>query len=101
MHNVNFNQIIHLNKLICISIILANVPELQSGKFHCELFFADKTIVTLNDASKYFLLKLSSPSEEYSVYFAKDCKFPTPKSGKVFASFICTSFQIELLMWNI
>ncbi|VUZ42131.1 unnamed protein product [Hymenolepis diminuta] len=58
---------------------------LRNGSFGlgtCELL-PDRTIITFNEVPDYDLLILQKKSEEYTVYFAKDCKFPDIYVGKL------------------
>ncbi|VUZ40589.1 unnamed protein product [Hymenolepis diminuta] len=43
----------------------------------------DQTVITFNEVPNYDYLILSSKSEIYTVYFAKNCKFPTPPAGEI------------------
>ncbi|KAM3171601.1 hypothetical protein ACTXT7_016294 [Hymenolepis weldensis] len=43
----------------------------------------EKTIITFNDVPDYYVLRLTNPTNKYTVFFAKDCQFPTPNSGEV------------------
>ncbi|VUZ40588.1 unnamed protein product [Hymenolepis diminuta] len=41
------------------------------------------TVIIFNEVPEYELLILQKKSEEYTVYFAKDCKFPVIYDGHI------------------
>ncbi|VDL58348.1 unnamed protein product [Hymenolepis diminuta] len=43
----------------------------------------DRTVITFNEVPDYELLVIESQHHTYTVYFAKDCKFPTPEDGEI------------------
>ncbi|VUZ56140.1 unnamed protein product [Hymenolepis diminuta] len=43
----------------------------------------DRTVITFNEVTNYEVLVLENSIRFYIVYFAKDCKFPTPKDGEI------------------
>ncbi|VUZ56136.1 unnamed protein product [Hymenolepis diminuta] len=83
---------------------LTNVPEILVYKKDSYLFYltiengscivygkivgspcavqADQTVITLDEVPDYDVLVVQNLSLIYTVYFAKDCKFPPPKDGK-------------------
>ncbi|VUZ56137.1 unnamed protein product [Hymenolepis diminuta] len=44
---------------------------------------ANRTIITFSEVSNYYRLELENSGRIYTVYFAKDCKFSTPKDGEI------------------
>ncbi|VUZ44512.1 unnamed protein product [Hymenolepis diminuta] len=45
--------------------------------------FLDRTVITLDEVPDCEVLVFKKESEKYTVYFAKDCKFPPPKDGHI------------------
>ncbi|VUZ45409.1 unnamed protein product, partial [Hymenolepis diminuta] len=43
----------------------------------------DRTVITFNEVPDYDLLTVENYIHIYTVYFAKDCQFPTPKDGEI------------------
>ncbi|VUZ57799.1 unnamed protein product [Hymenolepis diminuta] len=41
------------------------------------------TLITLDEFPDYHLLRLKGDFRHYTVFFAEDCKFPTPKNGEI------------------
>ena len=74
---------LHFNKCVCVQVILIRVTKLEKRQFYRDLFLAGKTTVTFNTVPDYFRFELLNTNLTYTVYFAKDCKFPTPNSGKI------------------
>ncbi|VUZ56144.1 unnamed protein product [Hymenolepis diminuta] len=57
------------------TLIRNGIFALGTAEGTCELL-PDRTVITFNEVPDYDLLILQKKSEEYTVYFAKDCKFP-------------------------
>ncbi|VUZ56141.1 unnamed protein product, partial [Hymenolepis diminuta] len=53
-----------------------------TAKVYCELL-PDRTVITLDEFPEYGLLELANYIEDYTVYFAEDCKFPSPNDGDI------------------